>query len=113
MTIVLVLAFVVSFTAIGSADTTWARLVSWFPLTAPLAMPNRIAMGAATWWDPLVAVALALGAIAALVVLGGRIYTRAILHTGSMLTLGEAWRDAVSAGATAAARPTRSGPARP
>ncbi len=113
VTIVLVLAFVVSFTAIGSAGTTWARLVSWFPLTAPLAMPNRIAMGAATWWDPLVAVVLTLAAIAALVVLGGRIYTRAILHTGSTLTLGEAWRDAVSAGATAAVRPTRSGPARP
>ena len=113
VTAVLVLAFVVSFAAIGSADTTWARLVSWFPITAPLAMPNRIAMGAATWWDPLVAVALTLGAIAVLVVLGGRIYTRAILHPGSMLTLGEAWRDAVSAGATAAVRPTRSGPARP
>jgi ABC-2 type transport system permease protein len=111
VTIVLVLAFVVSFAAIGSADTTWARLVSWFPLTAPLAMPNRIAMGAATWWDPLVAMILTLAAIAALVVLGGRIYTRAILHTGSTLTLGEALRDAVSAGATAAVRPTRSGPA--
>ena len=46
--------FLVSFAAIGSVDTTWARLVSWFPLTAPLAMPNRIAMGAATWWDPAV-----------------------------------------------------------
>jgi ABC-type uncharacterized transport system ATPase subunit len=113
VTIVLVLAFVVSFAAIGSADTTWARLVSWFPLTAPLAMPNRIAMGAATWWDPLVAVVLTLVAIAALVVLGGRIYTRAILHTGSTLTLAEVWRDGVSAGATSAARPTRSGPARP
>jgi hypothetical protein len=67
-------------------------LVSWFPLTAPLAMPNRIAMGAATWWDPLVAVVLILAAIAGLVVLGGRIYDRAILHTGSTLSLGDAWR---------------------
>jgi ABC-2 type transport system permease protein len=169
VTIVLVLSFVVSFAAIGSADTTWARLVSWFPLTAPLAMPTRIAMGAATWWDPIVATAITLAAIAALVAAGGRVYTRAILHTGSMLTLGEAWRgiplpeaagvaedrdrrvrllvlvavaltagaavaaltrDVViglavgaalyavasrrfSAGATAGARPTRSGPARP
>jgi ABC-2 type transport system permease protein len=108
VTIVLVLSFVVSFAAIGSAGTAWARLVSWFPLTAPLAMPARIAMGVATWWDPLVAVAFTLAAIAGLVVLGGRVYTRAILHTGSMLTLGEA----LSAGATAGARPTRSGPAR-
>ena len=74
VTIVLVLGFMVSFATIGSADTTWAQLVSWFPLTAPLAMPNRIAMGAATWWDPLVAVVLTLVAIAGLVVLGGRIY---------------------------------------
>ena len=94
VTILLVLGFMVSFAAIGSADTTWARLVSWFPITAPLAMPNRIAMGVATWWDPLVAVSLTLATIAGLVVLGGRIYTRAILHTGATLSLGEAWRGA-------------------
>jgi ABC-2 type transport system permease protein len=109
VTIMLVLAFVVSFAAIGSVDTTWARLVSWFPLTAPLAMPTRIALGAATWWDPIVATALTLAVIATLVVAGGRVYTRAILHTGSLLTL----REALSAGATAGARPTRSGPGRP
>jgi hypothetical protein len=84
----------VSFATIGSVDTTWARLVSWFPLTAPLAMPNRIAMGAATWWDPIVASALTLAAVAGLVVLGGRVYTRAILHTGATLSLSEAWRGA-------------------
>ena len=96
----LVLAFMVSFAAIGSADTTWAQLVSWLPITAPLAMPNRIAMEAATWWDPAVAVIVTLVTIAGLVVLGGRIYTRAILHTGAPLSLGEAWR-----GAPPSARP--------
>lgn len=97
VTIVLVLGFMVSFAAIGSAHTTWARLVSWFPLTAPTAMPNRVAMGATAWWDPLVAVALTVAAIVALVVVGGRIYTRAILHTGATLTLSEAWRGARAA----------------
>ena len=92
VSIILVLGFMVSFAAIGSADTTWAQFVSWLPLTAPLAMPNRIAMGAATWWDPVVAALLTLATIAGLVVLGGRVYTRAILHTGATLTLGEAWR---------------------
>jgi ABC-2 type transport system permease protein len=92
VTISLVLGFMVAFAAIGSADTTWAQLVSWFPITAPLAMPNRIAMGVATWWDPLVAASVTLATIAGLVVLGGRIYTRAILHTGATLSLGEAWR---------------------
>lgn len=94
VTIVMVVAFLASFAAIGSADTTWARLVAWFPITAPLATPNRIAMGAATWWDPVLAVLLTLAAIAGLVVLGGRVYTRAILHTGATLTLRDAWRGA-------------------
>jgi ABC-2 type transport system permease protein len=56
----------------GSSRTTWAWLVSWFPATAPAAMPNRIAMGVAGWWDPVVALALTLAAIAGLVVVGAR-----------------------------------------
>ena len=40
-------------------------------------------------WSPSV---LTLATIAGLVVLGGRVYTRAILHTGATLSLGEAWR---------------------
>jgi ABC-2 type transport system permease protein len=94
VSIILILGFFVSFAAIGSANATWAQLVAWFPITAPLAMPNRIAMGAATWWDPVVAAFLTLTTIAGLVVLGGRVYTRAILHTGPTLTLSEAWRGA-------------------
>jgi ABC-2 type transport system permease protein len=92
VSVLLVLGFFVSFAAIGSPDTGWARLVSWLPLTAPLAMPNRIAMGAATWWEPFIAMAISFGTIAALVILGGRIYMAAILHTGRTLKLGEAWR---------------------
>ena len=96
VTIVLVLGFMVSFATFGSVDTTWARLVSWFPITAPLAMPFRVAMGAASWWDPVVAVLLALASIAGLVLLGGRVYTRAILHTGATLSIGDAWRGAAA-----------------
>jgi ABC-2 type transport system permease protein len=94
VSIILVLGFLVSFAAIGSADTTWAQLVSWFPVTAPLAMPIRIAMGAAGWWEPVLAALITVATIGGLVVLGGRVYTRAILHTGTPLTLSEAWRAA-------------------
>jgi ABC-2 type transport system permease protein len=103
VTVVLVLAFMLSFASIGSAGTAWARLVSWFPLTAPLAMPNRLAMGTAAWWEPIGALALAAATIAGLVVIGGRVYTRAILHTGPTLSLGAAWRGDV-AGAPAVSR---------
>jgi ABC-2 type transport system permease protein len=102
VTVLLVAGFMVSFAAIGSPDTTWARLVSWFPATAPFAMPNRIAMGAATWWDPLGALVLILAAIAGLVVLGGRVYTGAILHTGATLKLRDAWHASPTRGSSAA-----------
>lgn len=90
--VVLIAGYFVSFAAIGSPDTWWARLASWFPATAPFAMPNRIAMGATTWWDPYLAVVLTMLAIAGLVALGGRIYAHAVLHTGGVLRLVEAWR---------------------
>ena len=92
VSVVLGAAYFVAFAAIGSPDTVWARAVSYFPVTAPLAMPNRIAMGAADWWEPLVAVALTLAAIAALVWIGGRVYSRAVLHTGATLKLRDVWR---------------------
>lgn len=94
VSIVLVLGFLVSFATFGNVDSTWARLVSWFPVTAPLAMPFRVAMGAATWSDLVLAVALTLATIVGLVALGGRVYTRAILDTGGSLTLRQAWRQA-------------------
>jgi ABC-2 type transport system permease protein len=97
VTVVMVLGFMAAFASIGSADTAWARIVSWLPVTAPIAMPNRIAMGEATWWDPIFAMALTLATIGVLVVLGGRVYDRAILHTGATLSLGDAWRGAPAA----------------
>jgi ABC-2 type transport system permease protein len=56
-------------------------------------MPFRVAMGAATWWDLIIAVVLSLATIVGLVALGGRVYTHVILHTGASLTLRAAWRD--------------------
>jgi ABC-2 type transport system permease protein len=90
--VVLIAAYFVSFAAIGSPESGWARFVSFFPLTAPLAMPNRIAMGAASWWEPFAAAVIALLAIVVLVRIAGNLYTRAILHAGPTLKLREAWR---------------------
>jgi hypothetical protein len=69
-----------------------AKAISYFPLTAPLAMPGRIAMGATAWWEPVLAVALTLATIIGLVLLAGRLYTNAILHSGPRLSLKDAWR---------------------
>ncbi len=91
ISVILVLVYFASFAAIGSPDTTWARVIAWLPLTAPIAMPARIAMGAATWWEPMLAAMLTLGAIAGLVVFGGRVYAAAVLHNGPTLKLREVW----------------------
>jgi ABC-2 type transport system permease protein len=90
--VMLIAAYFVSFAAIGSPDAGWARFLSFFPPTAPLAMPNRIAMGAAEWWEPFVAAGLTIATTYALVQLAGRLYTRAILRTGPTLTLRDVWR---------------------
>ena len=97
VSVVLVLVYFVSFAAIGSAGTTWARLVAWFPATAPIAMPTRIAMGAASWWDPLLALVLTVATIAGLVVFGGRVYAGAVLHNGPTLKLRDVWQHTASA----------------
>ncbi len=90
--VVLIAAYFVSFAAIGRPDDGWVRFASLFPPTAPFAMPSRIAMGATTWWEPVVAAVLALATIAGLVQIAGYVYTRAILHTGPTLRLRDVWR---------------------
>jgi ABC-2 type transport system permease protein len=105
--VVLIAGYFVSFAAIGSPDTLWARLVSFFPATAPFAMPSRIAMGATAWWEPVGAVALMLITLAGLVELGGRVYAGAILHNGPTLKLRDAWHRAGAPEPTAMQNDTR------
>ncbi len=93
---VLLIGYFVSFATIGSPTALWARLVSLFPAFAPFAMPNRIAMGGAAWWEPIVAIALTVAAIAGLVALGGRVYAAAILHTGPTLKLRDVLRATIA-----------------
>lgn len=92
VTAVLVAGFWASMMAVGSPASVGAKVVSFLPPTAPFSMPSRIAMGATAWWEPVLAAALAVLTIPLLIDLGGRIYDRAILHTGSSLTLRQAWR---------------------
>jgi hypothetical protein len=85
--------------AVGGAALAWAV--------------GRIAMGAAVWWEPVTAAILTLAATAALVLLAGRLYTNAILHTGPRLNLTDAWQTTASPspGATeAGAHATKTSP---
>jgi ABC-2 type transport system permease protein len=99
--IVLLVAYFASFFMITQPASAAAKAISYFPLTAPLAMPGRIAMGATTWWEPVLAVALTLATVAGLVLLAGRLYTNAILHGGPRLSLKDAWRSTTAAAPSA------------
>ncbi|MDH3368093.1 MAG: ABC transporter permease [Gemmatimonadota bacterium] len=101
--VVLMAGYFASFVAVGRPDSGLAQLASQFPATAPLAMPNRIAMGAVEWWEPILAVALTVGAIVALVQFGARVYAGAILHSGPTLRLRDAWRRPTALRSTTAA----------
>ena len=92
LSLLMLLAYFVAFATIGSPDTTWARVVSFLPPTAPLSMPARMAMSEPAWWEPVAAAGLTLAAIFGLVRLGGRVYTNAILHGGPTMKLSDALR---------------------
>jgi ABC-2 type transport system permease protein len=113
ITLLMMLAYFISFAVIGSPDARWAKVVSFLPPTAPLAMPARMAMSDLAWWEPVVAAGLTVGAIVALVRIGGRVYTNAILHGGPTLKLSDAWRGGVSRGALRWAATERSNDQRP
>jgi ABC-2 type transport system permease protein len=99
---VLIVAYFASFTMIAQPTSAAAKAISYFPLTAPLAMPGRIAMGATAWWEPVAAAVLTLATTAGLVLLAGRIYTSAILHGGPALSLKDAWRTTTTPSPSAA-----------
>jgi ABC-2 type transport system permease protein len=103
---VLIAAYFASFFMITQPASAAAKAISYFPLTAPFAMPGRIAMGATVWWEPVLAVVLALATIIGLVQLAGRLYTNAILHSGPRLSLKAAWQ-----GTTTTPAPTATGSA--
>jgi len=93
VTTLLIAGYWASLVAVGGdPGGGWAKVVSFFPATAPFAMPARVALGAAAWWEPVVAAGVALVAIAALVVFAGRVYSGAVLRIGATVKLRDAWR---------------------
>jgi ABC-2 type transport system permease protein len=90
---ILIAAYWVAYIVVANDPESLAStLVSVFPATAPFAMPGRIALGVTAWWEPFVAAAITIVALGGLVVLAGRIYAGAVLHTGPTLKLRDAWQ---------------------
>lgn len=66
------------------------KIASYVPFSAPVAMPVRMFLGEATWWEPLLSLGILSVAAGAVIALAARIYTRSLLQTGSRVSLKQA-----------------------
>lgn len=75
-------------------DGTALTVASYVPPFSCVLMPIRLLAGDAAWWEPVLALAVLLAAMATTVVLAERIYRRALLQTQGRVSLVQAWRTA-------------------
>lgn len=90
--LIIFVSFFVSIGALQDPDSTVATVASMVPFSSALAMPVRIALGAATVPQVAVSISLLLAGTAALVPLSARIYSGAVLQTGSRVKIRDAWK---------------------
>ncbi|MGW1679813.1 ABC transporter permease [Saccharopolyspora sp. NPDC002376] len=91
----LVVPFIVGVSVLpGSPDNTMAAVLSLIPGFSPTLMPMRIALGVAAPWEIAVSLVLSVLAFTLLLRLGGRVYSNAVLRTGSRVKLRDALRAA-------------------
>lgn len=82
VTMLLIVPYFISLTVLPEdPDGTLARVLSILPLTSPLAMPPRIAVGNPSWLELGASVVLMLFALVGMMALAGRIYAGAILRS--------------------------------
>jgi ABC-2 type transport system permease protein len=77
--------------AAESPDAWYSLLASLLPLTAPFAMPVRVAVGEVAAWEILLATAIILAATYGLVRLGGAVYSGSLLRTGARPRFRDVW----------------------
>jgi ABC-2 type transport system permease protein len=94
LTILLVIGYLLAFPAIDDPDGGLAVAASIFPLFAPIVMPLRVALDAASAVEIAASLALLVASVAVLVPLGARLYERSVLRMGKPMKVREAWRAA-------------------
>ena len=84
LTMVLVVAFIAALNLQG----VWREVASFVPLLSTLLMPLRILEGDVSWWEPVLALVLVALFCLVTILVGTRLYQRALLHTSGSLS----WR---------------------
>jgi ABC-2 type transport system permease protein len=84
-----------AFTWMGILDSptgTLARILGWFPLTAPITMMLRLGTGKVPWWDVLVSVLILCGGVVLALRVSGGLFRLGLLMYGKRPTLREVLR---------------------
>ncbi|MEJ6488851.1 ABC transporter permease [Leucobacter sp. USCH14] len=68
-------------------------IMSYIPFSAPNAMPMRLYLGIAEWWEPILSLGILVATIAVVIWIGSRIYSNSILRTGVRVKLRDAMKD--------------------
>jgi ABC-2 type transport system permease protein len=76
----------------STADSTLGVVLAIFPLTSPIVMPTRIALGDASGMEIAASLIVLIITLVIAVRLGAAIFRRGIVHTGRRMRLGEALR---------------------
>ena len=92
LTIILVIAYIVSFQTADDPSSPVAVITSLLPLTSPIVAPTRIASGEMPAAEVIASLVLLAVAILAAIWLATRIYERTVLRVGAPLKLGQALR---------------------
>ena len=92
LTLIIMISLFVAFAVNSEPEGTLAHVSAFIPFTAPMTLPPRILVGAAPWYEVVGGALVTIAAAAALIPLAARIYSGAVLRTGSAVKLRDAWR---------------------
>ena len=82
---------VVAFLGAINLEGVWREVASYVPILSTLLMPMRILEGDVSWWQPTLALVLVAAFSGLTILVGSRLYRRALLHTSGSLS----WRKAL------------------
>jgi ABC-2 type transport system permease protein len=68
------------------------KILSYVPLSSPVAMPIRLFNGDAAGWEPFASLALLTVTAVAFLAVGARIYEGSLLRTNGKTSFATAWR---------------------
>jgi ABC-2 type transport system permease protein len=77
---------------LDSPTGTLARILGWFPLTAPITMMLRLGTGKVPWWDVLVSILILCGGVFVALRVSGGLFRLGLLMYGKRPTLREVLR---------------------